>query len=68
MDILEELNEVSRNLPESAQREVLYFARFLQQRLVTVNLMDYAGRLTQSPNFNYDPVTWQRALRDEWQR
>lgn len=68
MDTLEELNEVSRNLPEPARREVLDFARFLQQRLASGSLLDYIGRLAQSPNFNEDPVTLQKALRDEWQR
>lgn len=68
MDTLEELNEISRTLPEPARREVLDFARSLQQRLVSGNLLDYVGCLTKSPNFNDDPVTLQKALRDEWQR
>lgn len=67
MDTLDELNEVSRTLPEPARREVLDFARSLQQHLLSGNLLDYAGRLATSPNFNDDPVTLQKALRDEWQ-
>lgn len=66
MNTLEELNEVSRTLPEPARREVLDFARCLQQRVSSGKLLDYAGRLARSPNFNEDPVKWQKALRDEW--
>lgn len=66
MNTLEELNEVSRKLPESAQREVLEFARSLEQRISSGQLMDYFGCLAESPNFNEDPVKLQKALRDEW--
>jgi hypothetical protein len=66
MSTLEELTEVSRKLPESAQREVLEFARSLEQGLSSGCLMDYVGRLAKSSNFNEDPVKLQKALRDEW--
>lgn len=32
----------------------------------TSRLMDFAGILKDSPNFNSDPVQFQRELRDEW--
>lgn len=66
MNTLEELNEVSQTLSEPARREVLDFARFLQQRQSSGKLLDYAGRLAKSPNFNEDPVKLQETLRDEW--
>ena len=30
------------------------------------NILDFAGVLKDSPNFNGDVVQWQREIRDEW--
>ena len=72
-NILREL----RYLPPNKMQEVLDFIRFLRQPVVkttvrsastqsTRKLLDFAGTLTNSPNFNGSPLNTQEQLRREW--
>ena len=81
MGIPEKIYELVKTLPENQAVEILDFAEFLLHRskLQTEQniaqqeapqagrlLLDYAGILKDSPNFNEDPVELQRRMRDEW--
>ena len=77
----ERIYELVKALPENQAAEILDFAEFLlhkaklqaEQNIPLKDspqagrlLLDYAGILKDSPNFNEDPVELQRRMRDEW--
>lgn len=66
-----------RYLPSNKMQEVLDFVRFLRRPLVkssmrSVNvsssnkLLDFAGILKDSPNFNDSPLSVQEKMRCDW--
>lgn len=66
-----------RYLPPNKMQEVLDFIRFLRQPVVKTaigsvttqqsrKLLDFAGTLKNSPNFNDTPLAIQERLRSEW--
>jgi len=52
-------------LPQSAERRALLTLVVPEQDKHT-DWRSFVGRLSDSPNFNSDPVEIQRKLRDEW--
>ncbi len=65
----EKLLEAARTLPAPLLAEVLDFAEFLQAKRKVEAQNDPALRLTAlcgGLEFNADPLTIQRQLRDEW--
>lgn len=81
MSSADKLYELAKALPEEQAAEILDFAEFLlhkaklraEQNATQKEapqagrpLLDYAGILKGSPNFNEDPVELQRRMRDEW--
>lgn len=80
MGIPEKIYELVRALPEEQASEVLDFVEFLKQKAQLQPgqeisghdssakrlLSEYAGVLKDSPNFNEDPIEFQRKMRDEW--
>lgn len=73
MSTAETIYELVKTLPEDQANLVLVFAEFVHQRtqvsenLNNPSLTAYFGILKDSPNFNEDPVTVQRAMRREWE-
>ena len=73
MSTLDELTRIGRELPESALREVLDFARFLQNRNAGSASTERAQRLLGAlevavrldPFAGLDGVQWQQAQRAE---
>lgn len=70
MSTAETIYELVKTLPEDQANLVLVFAEFVRQRTPPVtnspSFSDFFGILKNSPNFNQDPVTLQRILRNEW--
>lgn len=72
MSTADAIYELVKQLPEEEASMVLMFAEFVQQHAKPEkdaerpSLLSYFGILKDSPNFNEDPVTIQRQMRDEW--
>ncbi|MEN9434500.1 MAG: hypothetical protein RLZZ422_2089 [Pseudomonadota bacterium] len=67
-----------RTLPPHQLQEVLDFVRFIRKKPTVIGnttpkappkpkyLLEFAGHLKDSPNFNQDPLVIQQELRSEW--
>jgi len=73
MTTAEKLYKTAKELPEQVIAEVLDFAEYLRQKVITPKkvvskkmLVDLAGGLEYSDTFAGDPLEIQKNLRDEW--
>jgi hypothetical protein len=70
MSTAEIIYELVKAMPEDQATTVLAFVKSLREEAsIDVEpklLSDYLGILKDSPNFNEDPLEFQRKLRSEW--
>jgi hypothetical protein len=69
MNTADRIYEIVKAMPDEQANQVLDFTEFLKYKQQVKDkslLSDYLGILKNSPNFNEDPVEWQRTIRSDW--
>ena len=65
--LAQEVSKQTAVLSKNSQQEVLDFINFLQSKQKTAKtLASFSGILKNSPNFNGNPLSIQKKMRDEW--